>query len=95
MRRSMTPFWFQEPDSAVISTVTWADWSGNWLSRMPDSSLYLTDAVFSMDGDIVPVVSLLELCENYNAWLMLDDAHGFGVLGPTRTGNPGTSEAIR
>ncbi len=48
--------------------------------------LVLTDAVFSMDGDIVPVVSLLELCEKYNAWLMLDDAHGFGVLGPRGQG---------
>lgn len=43
--------------------------------------LLLTDAVFSMDGDLAPVVRLLELCEKYDAWLMLDDAHGFGVLG--------------
>lgn len=47
-----------------------------------ERKLVLTDAVFSMDGDIAPVPSLLELCEKYNAWLMLDDAHGFGVLGP-------------
>jgi 8-amino-7-oxononanoate synthase len=43
--------------------------------------LVITDAVFSMDGDIAPVANLLELCEKYEAWLMLDDAHGFGVLG--------------
>ncbi|SEL48187.1 8-amino-7-oxononanoate synthase [Nitrosovibrio tenuis] len=43
--------------------------------------LVLTDAVFSMDGHIAPAARLLELCEKYNAWLMLDDAHGFGVLG--------------
>ncbi|PTR16662.1 8-amino-7-oxononanoate synthase [Nitrosospira sp. Nsp2] len=43
--------------------------------------LVITDAVFSMDGDIAPVPSLLVLCEKYKAWLMLDDAHGFGVLG--------------
>jgi len=43
--------------------------------------LVLTDAVFSMDGDIAPVAELLELCDKYDAWLLLDDAHGFGVLG--------------
>jgi 8-amino-7-oxononanoate synthase len=43
--------------------------------------LVLVDAVFSMDGDIAPVPELLALCERYDAWLMLDDAHGFGVLG--------------
>ena len=43
--------------------------------------LVVSDAVFSMDGDVVPLPSLLELCERYDAWLLLDDAHGFGVLG--------------
>jgi 8-amino-7-oxononanoate synthase len=43
--------------------------------------LVIADAVFSMDGDIAPVPELLALCERYDAWLMLDDAHGFGVLG--------------
>ncbi|MDE2366208.1 MAG: 8-amino-7-oxononanoate synthase [Betaproteobacteria bacterium] len=48
--------------------------------------LVLTDAVFSMDGDIAPAGRLLELCEKHNAWLLLDDAHGFGVLGPQGRG---------
>ena len=52
--------------------------------------LVLTDAVFSMDGDIAPVANLLALCEKYNAWLLLDDAHGFGVLGPQGQGSVGT-----
>jgi 8-amino-7-oxononanoate synthase len=43
--------------------------------------LVVTDAVFSMDGDIAPVPKLLKLCERFDAWLLLDDAHGFGVLG--------------
>ena len=43
--------------------------------------LVASDAVFSMDGDIAPVTDLLHLCERYDAWLLLDDAHGFGVLG--------------
>lgn len=43
--------------------------------------LVVTDAVFSMDGDIAPVPQLLALCERYDATLLLDDAHGFGVLG--------------
>ena len=43
--------------------------------------LVVTDAVFSMDGDIAPVPALIALCERHDAWLLLDDAHGFGVLG--------------
>ncbi len=43
--------------------------------------LVVSDAVFSMDGDIAPVKELVALCEHHDAWLLLDDAHGFGVLG--------------
>lgn len=43
--------------------------------------LILTDAVFSMDGDIAPLDKLHALAEAHDAWLVIDDAHGFGVLG--------------
>lgn len=43
--------------------------------------LVIVDAVFSMDGDIAPVPELLGICARHDACLLIDDAHGFGVLG--------------
>ncbi len=50
------------------------------------NKIVVTDSIFSMDGEIAPLAGMLALCERYNAWLMVDDAHGFGVLGASGAG---------
>lgn len=62
------------------------------LSRIPDEKtgrLIITDGVFSMDGDMAPLDKIVELAEKYNCRIMVDDAHGVGVVGAT---GRGTSE---
>jgi 8-amino-7-oxononanoate synthase len=45
------------------------------------ATLVVTDGVFSMDGDLAPLTALADTCRRRDAWLFVDDAHGFGVLG--------------
>jgi glycine C-acetyltransferase len=49
--------------------------------NFPGKKLIITDGVFSMDGDIAPLVELCALAEKYNCIMMVDDAHSSGVLG--------------
>ena len=81
-------------DAAVLSRATLKRYPHNDLAsleRMLSQTnarrkLIVADAVFSMDGDLAPVPELLALCERHDAYLMLDDAHGFGVLGANGRG---------
>jgi len=70
---------FKHNDMAHLETM---------LKNIPDGAakLVIADSVFSMDGDIIDLPKMVELCKKYNAWLMIDEAHSVGVLGKTGTG---------
>ncbi len=52
-----------------------------------EKRMIITDGVFSMDGDIAPLPTIVELAEKYNAFVMVDDAHASGVLGKNGAGS--------
>jgi len=57
-----------------------------WLTPRNANKLIVVDGVYSMEGDLAPVPQLVELCKKYNASLMIDDAHGLGVVGENGSG---------
>ncbi len=56
------------------------------LNRARGNTLIATDGVFSMDGDLAPLPDICRLAQQQDAWVMVDDAHGIGVLGKTGAG---------
>ena len=60
----------------------------NLLKNAPGdvAKMVIADSVFSMDGDIIDLPKIVELCKKYHAWLMIDEAHSVGVLGEKGTG---------
>ena len=56
-------------------------------AKSPDAKILVaTESVFSMDGTICPLSKMLDVVDEFDAMLLLDEAHGFGVLGPTGMG---------
>jgi 8-amino-7-oxononanoate synthase len=58
----------------------------NRLEKAVGDTLVVSDGVFSMDGDIADLPALAKVAKEKNAWLMVDDAHGFGPLGANGAG---------
>jgi 8-amino-7-oxononanoate synthase len=59
----------------------YSELAGKLAEHNNGEKLVMSDGVFSMDGDIADVKTLADICQYHDTWLMLDDAHGFGVLG--------------
>jgi len=88
-------------DACVLSRAVFKRFKHNDLDQLAEqleqsaagTRLIAVDSVYSMDGDEAPLAGLLALAERYDAWLYLDDAHSFGVLGNGR-GSVGECPAL-
>ncbi len=86
-------------DGALLARATLRRYPHGSLDRLASmlaastarTKIIATDAVFSMDGDVADVAGLARLAEEHDAWLVVDDAHGIGVLG----GGRGTLAELR
>ena len=63
-----------------------ADLGAKLAASNATEKIVATDAVFSMDGDLAPLREIVALCDEHDAWLLVDDAHGVGVMGSTGRG---------
>jgi 8-amino-7-oxononanoate synthase len=86
-------------DAAKLSTATLRVFPHNHLGKLESllqtirakhgsepRIIIATESVFSMDGDLAPLHEIVALKQRYDAWLLLDEAHGFGILGPHGAG---------
>lgn len=82
-------------DGCMMSGAKFIRYKHNDISALEDrmqqlplgaTKLLISDAVFSMDGDIIDLPRVVDICKKYNAWLMIDEAHSIGVLGKTGRG---------
>lgn len=81
--RSTNHHWFSHGDAVAAKTLL----DGLPPSEVDDRGVFvITDGVFSMDGDLAPLPSLARLAQQHQGWLVVDDAHGLGVVGKTGRG---------